>query len=526
MRDERRAAGVTATLWMLVAGLIGMYLLLFAMCAAGRLARPADEFTYGESWLLDGARQVAQGAGLYAPANQVPLMHVAYTPLYYAVVGGLQRAFGDGGYTVGRWVSLIGTLVGASALAWSMQRLTARWSVGLLAVGLFLTQNLTTLLWAPLHRVDPLALGLTLVGLALATAGRFSLAGVFFLLALMTKQTYVVAPLAVAGALWPCKARLLRFAAIVVGGSVVGVGLAQWLTRGWFLWHTVVANGNEPDLPTFSALMGSFMQFNGLPVLAALVSFVLPARPPVRPHGRTYPTGSPGNAAPQARQQDTRQAAFPGERLWRLYLVGTLLTLPTIAKLGASSNYWLELTAASAAALALASHRLAVWPLARPLAPTIVAGALLVAVPGYQATAVEAAANLSDLIQPTQPRYLSLVADIGAAPYRVEAHFIDKIAHEPGDLLTDNSGLAVAAGKRVEYEFQIFQLLHVEGLWSEQPILDAINARRFSLVALMHPLDGPALGTRWTPAVHKALNSAYTPAGVEAGFWLYRPRGY
>jgi len=171
--------------------------------------------------------------------------------------------------------------------------------------------------------------------------------------------------------------------------------------------------------------------------------------------------------------------------LWRLYLVGTLLTLPTIAKLGASSNYWLELTAASAAALALASHRLAAWPLARPLAPTIVAGALLVAVPGYQATAVEAAANLSDLIQPTQPRYLSLVADIGAAPYRVEAHFIDKIAHEPGDLLTDNSGLAVAAGKRVEYEFQIFQLLHVEGLWSEQPILDAIDAQ--SAQRRLHP---------------------------------------
>src|SRR5207245_4019993 len=142
-------------------------------------------------------RQVAQGSGVYAPADQIPLMHVAYTPLYYVVVGGLQRVVGDGGYTVGRCVSLIATLVGASALAWSMRRLTARWSVGLLAAGLFLTQNLTTLLWAPLHRVDPLALGLTLVGLALATAGRFSLAGVLFLLALMTKQTYVVAPLAV-----------------------------------------------------------------------------------------------------------------------------------------------------------------------------------------------------------------------------------------------------------------------------------------------------------------------------------------
>ena len=62
---------------------------------------------------------------------------------------------------------------------------------------------------------------------------------------------------------------------------------------------------------------------------------------------------------------------------------------------------------------------------------------------------------------------------------------------EPGDLLTDNSGLAVAAGKRVEFEFQIFQLLRVQGHWSEQPVLDAIAAQRFSLIALMHPVDGP-----------------------------------
>src|SRR5205823_12496566 len=106
----------------------------------------------------------------------------------------------------------------------------------------------------------------------------------------------------------------------------------------------------------------------------------------------------------------------------------------------------------------------------------------------------------------------------------IDARLIEEIARQPGDLLTDNSGLAAAAGKRIEFEFQIFQLLAAEGQWSEKPILDAIAARRFSLVALMHPLEGPIYGTRWPHSLQSALQSAYIPAGTEAGFWLYRPR--
>jgi len=483
---------VAATLWALVAGIIAMYLVLFALSAAGRLARPIEEFTYGESWLLDGARRVARGEGLYSPPDQLPFMHIAYGPLYYAIVGGLQRVVGDTGYTVGRGVSLLATLIGGVALAWSMRRLTNRWSVGLLAAGFFLTQNLTALLWAPLHRVDALALGLTLVGLALATAGRVSLAGVLFVLAILTKQTYLAAPVAVALALWPCRARLSRFGAIVVGGGGLAVAVAQWLTGGWFLWHTVIGNRNEPDLVTFAALMGSFLQYNGVPVLAALAAFALPAA--------------------------------PGERPWRVYFLACLLTLPSLAKLGASSNYWLELSAATAAVLALASHRLAAWAHARLIGPTVIAGSLFIAMPGYQAVAVEAAANVTEALQPPSPHYLSLVGDSGATPLRVDASFVDWIAQQTGDLLTDNSGLAVAAGKPIEFEFQIFQLLEAEGQWSEQPILDAIIARHFSLVALMHSLDGPVDGTRWTPALRAALRAAYVPDGEQAGFWLYRPR--
>ena len=40
----------------------------------------------------------------------------------------------------------------------------------------------------------------------------------------------------------------------------------------------------------------------------------------------------------------------------------------------------------------------------------------------------------------------------------------------------------MAAGKPILYEFQIFQLLHVEGRWAQRPILDAIRERRFDLI--------------------------------------------
>jgi hypothetical protein len=500
----RGRADVQATastwLWVLDGGLIGMYLVVFCLDAFSRLLRPLDEITYGESWLLDGARRIARGELLYAPADQLPLMHIAYTPVYYALVGWLLKVFGDGGYTAGRALSLGATVVASVALAWSMRRLSGSWAIGLLAVGLFLTQNATLLLWASLHRVDALALAFTLLGLALATAGHVYVAAGMFVLALLTKQTFVAAPVVVCLGLWPRRAAMARFALLFCGACGLAVAVLQWQSNGWFVWHTVTANANQADLDTFATLLGSFLQFNGLPVLAAAATLLLPSACGGKDTGR----------------------------IWRLYFVGCIVSLATIAKLGASSNYWLELTAATAAMLALGAHKLRRWYAsgAGLVAPIIVAGSLMTAVPAYQATTMEIADTLRDAIEAPRPRYISLVADTGTAPYRVDMSLIQQVAREPGELLTDNPGLAVAAGKRIAFEFQIFQLLYVEGYWSEQPVLNAIAGRHFALVALMHPLDGPIDGTRLTPAVRDALRAAYAPAEGEsgAGFWLYRPR--
>jgi hypothetical protein len=97
------------------------------------------------------------------------------------------------------------------------------------------------------------------------------------------------------------------------------------------------------------------------------------------------------------------------------------------------------------------------------------------------------------------------------------------IAAEPGEVLTDDPAIVVAARKPVAYEFVIFDLLVGQRLWDERPIVEAVEARRFGLVVLSAPLDVPPDERRWSPALTAALKASYAPAGSTENYWLYRP---
>jgi len=452
------------------------YLVVFAVSAAARIAVPV-EFMYGESIVLDLTRRVARGEPLYPAPDHLPLAVTAYTPLYYLVVGGLQRLFGDG-YIPGRAVSLLSAIGASLVIVYSVRRAGGRWFGGLLAGGLFLTQNMTVLLWGPLHRVDLLALFLALGGLALAAGGRVQWAALPLLLAVFTKQTYLIAPVAVCLALYPDWRAALRFAGLFGAGLAGAILAAHLLTGGWFLWHTVVANANPFDADNFWAMLSAFVHFNGVPLLAATALFSLPWQ--------------------------------PGERLWRLYFLGTLLMIPGFGKVGASSNYWLEMTAALVICIGLLAERLAARPRIRAAITEyglalLIAGSLLVPIPGYRAAAREAQSLLS------------------AGGVRSQLALAPLVAAERGQVLTDEPALAVAAGQPVAYEFVIFDLLVGQGLWDERPILEAVKARRFGLVILTIPLEAPPEQARWSPALTAALKASYEPAGYQDNYWLYRP---
>jgi hypothetical protein len=478
--DHRAPRLSEAALWGAVGGLLGAYLAVFVINAILRVPLPW-ELSYGESIVLQEVRRVASGETLYQAPTSLPLTVTAYTPLYYLLVGNLQRLLGDSSYTIGRIVSLLATAGGAACLVAGVRSATGRWPAGLLAAFVFLTQNLTANLWGPMHRVDTLALGLSLLGLAVAAAGHPRWAVLPLLLALLTKQTYVAAPAALLLSLWPDRRTMLAFAALYGGGVVAAVLVGQWLTGGWFLWHTVVANANPYLVDYIGVMLGQFLAYNGLPLLLASSIFMLPAR--------------------------------PAERLWRVYLVLSLLqTLVSVGKIGASSNYWLEWSAAAAAAIAIVAARLAEErPDAGQWFVRGLVGALLIALPGYQAVASEAV----------------LLHTTGETPsLDGQVQLTHTMAQEPGTVMTDEPGVAIAAGKPIEFE-PIFTLLAEEGIWDQTPILTAIHEQRFDLIVLTESLTAPHPpfeNERITLAVRNAIAADYDEIGQANDHHFYRPK--
>lgn len=470
----------TTWLWIAVGTLIGLYMLAFALSTLVRLQQPA-EFLYGESVVLAQVRSLNLGGALYPPGTALPLSVTAYTPVYYLLVALLQQLTHQQDYLIGRLVSVAAALGAAGLIVGSVRAVVHGWWGGLLAGGLFLTQNLTVLLWAPVHRVDMLAMCLTLAGLFCASRGRTTLAGVPLALAVLTKQTYIVAIVSVAAQVWPNRRSLAKFLSVAIGGAVIALGLGQLVTGGWLLWHVVIANANPLDFDYFSSMFTSLLQLNAVPVALAALLLGIP---------------------PLAR-----------ERQWRVYFVlSAIAPLLMIGKLGASSNYWLELTAATAVLIGIQAARLSRQPSLRAPLPSaalaaLVLAALLLAVPGYAAT-VKQIVQLASTDSSTQ---------VDAAAW---------LAQQSGEVLTDNPDLAVLAGKPVDFEFIIFTILAAQHVWDEQPILDAIDARRFSVVLLSEPVETPQphlIAARWSPAVQTAIEANYVADGQQGPYWVYRP---
>src|SRR3954469_18381426 len=132
MSEHHRPISLMAV-WGVVAALIISYVFVLGLSATARLPLSA-EFMYGESIVLDLSRRVARGEDLYPAPDHLPLVVTAYMPLYYLVVGYLDRVFGDG-YVPGRIVSLASALGSSLAIVFSVHRVGRNWWAALLAGG-------------------------------------------------------------------------------------------------------------------------------------------------------------------------------------------------------------------------------------------------------------------------------------------------------------------------------------------------------------------------------------------------------
>jgi 4-amino-4-deoxy-L-arabinose transferase-like glycosyltransferase len=409
-------------------------------------------------------------------------------------------------------VSLAATLLVAAALAVAAFWLGRSLPVAALAAALWLAFP-PVQLWATRIKPDPLALALTALGLLAAirwrmqaadrrqqTADRRSqavtlvrahawllAAATLFALAFFTKQTAVAAPLATGLALlldallaWrarrasPLEALRPALLFALAYGALIGLG---WLalelgTRGQYTFHVWGLHRSE----WWSA---------GL--LAKFIALLAPSWPLML-----------AGAGLLVYALASRASAHPPLRLPACYLLVAPVTLLGAGETGANHNHLLEaqlaLTlggCAFASVLvtgALRGRRGGLAPLLAPL----LALALL--------------AQLWELRE--RPAWYGGEFDLE----QTTARFVEFVRSQPGEVLADDVGVLVAAGRPLRYDDPSTMGPAIEsGVWDESNLLQEVAARRFS--AVLMPFDAERRDVdvtgRWSPRFIATLREHY-----------------
>lgn len=424
-----------------------------------------------ESLIVWEAQRLAQGQSIYVAngSTQHGFVSGPYTPLYFVAVATTLK-LSSTVYTGGRLITLIawGVLL---AVAGAIVGTTTKRRVGWLGAAVAVA-NLAAftpgIIWAV--RVKP-----TIPALALATIGLLIVqrtwssprqlylwALVPIIAAYFTKQTALAAPLAATLFLllhagWRVAA---RFVGVGIVGGLVPFGVLTFLTSGEFFRHIIVDRrlAWQPQLVlNFGGLfLRDYWPLLVAAVLAALLLF----------WWRT-PSIAP------------------------LYLLCAAAFVVTIGVEGADHDHLIEL--AFAAVVAVGAGLVVV--LSRTsreqwLAWPIVAFLILQLGTGW--TPDRWYVGEYALPDPRIRQQLDLI--------------VNNVRNTPGDVLAEEIGLIILAGKPVPYDDpQAMAALARVGRWDQQQLLDDLNARRFALVLLpANPRD-----ELWTPEVLVAIAANY-----------------
>lgn len=430
-----------------------------AVAHAALLARDRLEYTTGAS---TGAADALRP--LFTAAN--------YPPLYFWAAG-----IGDDPFVVGRVMSVLAVLFVTGAIAWRAR--PAGWLVAG-AIALAWLGSVPVLQWGAAVKPDLLALGLTVGAVVALDRGRprAFLAGVLIGLAVMTKPTAVLPGLALlAFVLSRDRSAALRG----VAGGMVGVVLVSALTL-------------RPDKEVWTHVV----DWNALPwraELAAplvLVALLVLAVPIV-----------------------TLVVTRPSTTVVTAYVAGAVGVLLLGGREGATINYFLDLSAALALAIAGRAPRLGAGML-YPVASIVQAAVAIVLVNPFG-------------VVPSRPPGPGAWAD----PGRVSA-----VAALPGTLLVEDGGLLLATGREPLVDDLFLwsrnRAVHPDGRFAEGDlVLDAVRAGRFDAVVSEVDLArvaeiGGYEAQRWHPDLVRAVLERYPQVqcsygqGYGNGLCIYR----
>jgi hypothetical protein len=431
--------------------------LLVAGAAAFSFLRHADailQFPYelaaGEELLLRDTLQILRGKPIYTEVNDFPFVVSNYPPLFAAISALLVPIFGESLAAV-RSVAILSTLLNASLVAGIIYR-GSRDKVASAACGAAYLGSIFVYQWGAWGRVDATAIAFSLTAILamqlLPHRRGLCLAACCCLLSVYTKQTQWAAPLAISvWLLWRGEVRrFLGFAALLGGlGGLVFVVMNAVVTRGEFFRHLVVYNA-LPYAPR--ALLGYWRAF-------------------VATHGILVSVGLCYAVASVVR----RRSSLPVLYFW----ASAILTV-AVGRAGASSNYFLELIAASLILCGLCWGELA---RRGDYASLLVPGALVVQMLWFWAFPASPLAVFYDPLPSFG--YTPRAADVSACE-RIDGY----VSEAEGEILTEGGGFALKNGKPLYTSPWLLSALEPTGRVDAglDKLEESLGQRRFSLVIL------------------------------------------
>lgn len=464
------APAIEKLAWGLFALGAGALLALWATRSWSVLLFPY-QVEYGEGPVLDWTLTLQAGRWPYKPIQPPPWTFSVYTPGYLAaaaaLMGPVERA-GFSPWLAGRLISLASAL-GLAFLAVTMARaLAGTWKAGLLAATLWLCSPYLNR-WATFYRPDLFALwwsalGIALVGRARGCARWLVPGGLALLVGMLTKQSFVAAPLGAFLYLWRRDRRSAWTLAvsIAVPGIVIGVGL-WWATGGALVESLVVANANPFSWNALWRFEWAFVRLTGVLILLAVVA--------------------------------VRRHRLPLVGLW--WLVALPVTL-SVGKAGAWENYFLE---AFFGAVVLAAALLSRPPFQR-LGPWLLLVQLALFLPGFE--------------HRTPAAHFRWLAELEGEE-RALAEVVSR-ARDP--ILSEHMGVLAQSRRPVWLHTFVYTQLERQGVFDPTELLRMIEQGTFSLVVERADARVDRLKLdRWSRQMLNAIETAYAPSG-RAGRWL------
>ena len=470
-----------------------------AAVAAVRGIGASGELMYSEGGMLHNMIQVRDGAPLYADFQRPPFNMAVYFPLYYWAVGiGARLGHLDvaGMVTLARSLTAAATIVVAVLLAAIGRQVGLSGRSAAVGAGLFLSSYVVQP-WGYTARPDMLALAFSLAGLWVGmrwpTRRGVLGAGLLFVAAFYTKQSYVVAVGALTLAL--LHARQWGRALVLVGlwwaCAIGGFVMLQAATGGLFALNVVSSQALPMQITSVVYHTSLFVTLSILPLVLACL-------------------GWGGGAA----------AGWPHPVVRWYAVLAAAIGVFTVAKVGSHYNYFLELGAALAILAGRGLDRLEQGATVPPRPPS--AGLSRRQRLGQLVTTVAMTCAVAGALLPV-PGLLQLGLESPDS-----SDLVRLLLDTPGDVLTERESLAVLrAGKPAPVADPLaVATVNAVDRWDGTELKAMIAARTFSLIVLARPVEASVdyQGASWWPGgTRETIGQHYQLVDRVGRHYLYAP---